>query len=83
MLMEKLTFTAKEIVSLVVFIAGLIAQYYSLSSRVEVMQVEMRATAAEQQQLRENHEKIIELRLNALDLRIARLEAELLKTSQK
>lgn len=64
---------------MVIFIASLLSQYFALTHRVEVIQLETRGLIQEQDQMRRNQEQITDLKLSALSLQIAKLESELNK----
>lgn len=75
--MEKLTLTVKEVISVVIFVVTLAGHYFATRQAIDINLVETRASIQEQAQLRENDAKIMELRINTLQLQIARMEAEL------
>lgn len=77
--MENKTLSLKDFIYLAGILLSVAGTYFSLKSSIENSQLKTEAAIREQELNRINENKIIELKINSLQLQVANLEAKIQK----
>lgn len=75
--MENKAFSFKDFLQIIGFIVTFVGAYYALKNEIQQSQIKTEASLKELQMIQSNDVKILELKMNSLQLQVAKLEAEL------
>ena len=75
--MENKAFSFKDFLQIIGFIVTFVGAYYALKNEMQQSQIKTEASLRELQMIQSNDVKILELKMNGLQLQVAKLEAEL------